>query len=332
MTITVAAFADATFCDRRVFAVGRAGLRLARHVLLGTVATATVGIAVGGFTMGVGWLMVGPPVHQERPYFGLHTIARVTPYPGEFTGEVPHFSETATESRTAALSFPVEVAALPPIASDAGPPPDAVGSIPMPAVPVRVAAQQRVVPMPPVAPPELASVRANQRLASLPPAPASRIDKPAAMRTLDNRTAVYDISERKVYLPSGKTLEAHSGLGDLRDNPRYIRTRNRGPTPPNTYALSLREQLFHGVRAIRLTPVNEDKMFGRDGMLAHTYMLGPNGDSNGCVSFKNYDAFLQAYLRGEVERLVVVETNGATLAQSGRAGSGRNARYASRDP
>jgi len=35
-------------------------------------------------------------------------------------------------------------------------------------------------------------------------------------------------------------------------------------------------------------------------------MLGPNGDSNGCVSFRNYDAFLQAYLRGEVKRLAVV--------------------------
>ena len=47
-------------------------------------------------------------------------------------------------------------------------------------------------------------------------------------------------------------------------------------------------------------------MYGRDGILAHTYMLGPNGQSNGCVSFKDYDAFLHAYLRGEVDRIVVV--------------------------
>ena len=47
-------------------------------------------------------------------------------------------------------------------------------------------------------------------------------------------------------------------------------------------------------------------MFGRDGMLAHTYMLGPNGQSNGCVSFRNYDKFLQAFLKGEVDRMVVV--------------------------
>ena len=48
-------------------------------------------------------------------------------------------------------------------------------------------------------------------------------------------------------------------------------------------------------------------MFGRDGILAHTYMLGSNGQSNGCVSFSDYDAFLNAYLRGEVTRMVVVE-------------------------
>ena len=79
-----------------------------------------------------------------------------------------------------------------------------------------------------------------------------------------------------------------------------------GPTPPNVYDLTLREESFHGVQAIRLNPVDEDKMFGRAGMLAHTYMLGPNGQSNGCVSFKDYQKFLQAYLNGEIDRLVVV--------------------------
>ena len=44
-------------------------------------------------------------------------------------------------------------------------------------------------------------------------------------------------------------------------------------------------------------------MFSRDGLLAHPYMLGPNGQSNGCVSFSDLDA----YLKGEVDRLVVVE-------------------------
>ena len=104
--------------------------------------------------------------------------------------------------------------------------------------------------------------------------------------------AVYDISARTVYLPNGDRLEAHSGLGNKLDDPCYIHVRMRGPTPPNVYDLTLRAQPFHGVRAIRLNPVDDGKMFGRAGMLAHTYMLGPNGQSNGCVSFRDYPKFL----------------------------------------
>ena len=82
--------------------------------------------------------------------------------------------------------------------------------------------------------------------------------------------------------------------------------RDRGPTPPGVYELTLRESLFHGVQALRLTPVGDDDVFGRSGLLAHPYMLGPNGDSNGCVSFKNYDTFLRAYQGGQIKRLAVV--------------------------
>jgi Protein of unknown function (DUF2778) len=122
-----------------------------------------------------------------------------------------------------------------------------------------------------------------------------------------SRTAIYDIAAHIVYLPNGETLEAHSGLGSDLDNPDNVSIRGRGPTPPNVYGLALREELFHGIRAIRLIPVGEGNMFGRDGLLAHPYMLGPNGQSNGCVSFSNYPAFLTAFLRGEVDRLVVVQ-------------------------
>ena len=121
----------------------------------------------------------------------------------------------------------------------------------------------------------------------------------------DPYTAVYDISARTVYMPDGTKLEAHSGLGSRLDDPRYVSERMRGATPPATYDLKLRESLFHGVEAIRLTPVDSG-VYGRTGLLAHTYMLGPNGDSNGCVSFKNYNAFLQAYKNQHVKRLVVV--------------------------
>lgn len=120
-------------------------------------------------------------------------------------------------------------------------------------------------------------------------------------------TAIYDISARTVILPSGEKLEAHSGLGDKMDDPRHVDVRMRGATPPHVYDLTEREQLFHGVQAIRLNPVGgSDAIHGREGLLAHSYMLGPRGDSNGCISFKNYDRFLQAYRRGDIKRLVVV--------------------------
>lgn len=124
-------------------------------------------------------------------------------------------------------------------------------------------------------------------------------------------TALYDISARVVYMPNGERLEAHSGLGEKMDDPRFVHVRMHGATPPGTYDLTEREKPFHGVRALRLNPVGGSAaIHGRAGLLAHTYLLGPNGQSNGCVSFRQYDKFLQAYLRGEVKRLVVVAGRG----------------------
>jgi len=131
-----------------------------------------------------------------------------------------------------------------------------------------------------------------------------------------NRTAIYDISARTVYLPNGERLEAHSGLGAMRDNPRYVHKKMRGATPPHTYRLTMREKRFHGVEAIRLNPVEPGKIFGRTGLLAHTYMLGPRGDSNGCVSFKDYRRFLAAFKRGDVTQLVVVASMSSTRVAS----------------
>lgn len=126
-------------------------------------------------------------------------------------------------------------------------------------------------------------------------------------QSAEGGVAVYDISARTVTLPSGEKLEAHSGLGDKMDDARFVHLRMRGATPPGTYDLTEREALFHGVRALRLNPVGgSSAIHGRAGLLTHTYLLGPGGDSNGCISFRNYDRFLQAYLRGEVKRVVVV--------------------------
>ena len=80
----------------------------------------------------------------------------------------------------------------------------------------------------------------------------------------------------------------------------------RGVTPPAVYDLKLREAPFHGVQALRLIPVDEEKVHGRSGLLAHSLHVGPNGQSNGRASFRNYEAFLKAYLKREIKRLVVV--------------------------
>jgi hypothetical protein len=134
----------------------------------------------------------------------------------------------------------------------------------------------------------------------------ARTEPAAVSGRYDKFTAVYDLTARTVYMPDGTRLEAHSGLGDRLDDPRYVSERMHGPTPPHLYELTAREQLFHGVAALRLNPIGGGELFGRAGLLAHSFMLGPNGDSNGCVSFRDYEAFLRAFQSGQVKRLAVV--------------------------
>ena len=148
----------------------------------------------------------------------------------------------------------------------------------------------------------------------------------------NDRTAVYDIAAHTVYLPNGNRLEAHSGLGNRFDDPRYVSVKDRGSTPPHVYELALREGLFHGVQAIRLKPVGGGTMFGRDGILAHPYIMSSNGQSNGCVAFKDYPYFLHAYLSGEVDRLLVVPYLGNTSGRLASAHPSLTWRYADIDP
>ena len=126
----------------------------------------------------------------------------------------------------------------------------------------------------------------------------------------ERATAVYDISAHVVVLPDGARLEAHSGLAEHADDPRFVRQRMRGPTPPALYDLAPRKPLFHGVAALRLTPILGN-VFGRSGFLTHTYLLrGRRPESNGCVVFPDYDAFLKAYRDGRFQRLRVVPAVG----------------------
>ena len=126
------------------------------------------------------------------------------------------------------------------------------------------------------------------------------------------KVAIYDITNGGVHMPNGTKLEAHSGIGKMRDNPKYTHVKMKGPTPPGTYKLSMREKPFHGVAAIRLTSVDGKHPQNRTGLLAHTYLLRSRpGDSHGCVAFKHYDKFLAAFRRGEITHMVIVpEYNG----------------------
>jgi Protein of unknown function (DUF2778) len=183
---------------------------------------------------------------------------------------------------------------------------------------VQVASADPTAPLPPSAPqPEDRSMM--QKLSDLLPNKMSlasltpfRRGPDLAALGYDNQTAVYDISAHAVYLPNGTTLEAHSGLGRLRDDPDHVDQRMVGATPPATYDLKPREALFHGVRALRMLPTDGTSTLGRAGLLAHSFMLGPEGDSNGCVSIRDYDRFRKAYDDGEITRLIVVPSLGST--------------------
>lgn len=210
-----------------------------------------------------------------------------------------------------------------------------VDSVPVPSPNPLVAGripevEPRAVPLPlgnPLA-------RSRRQLASLTPTdvpdvappPAARLVEPPAvapstprgpsapetavpgvpMPTPEGGFALYDIAGRMLYMPDGSKLEAHSGYGEAMDDIRQVTLKMRGPTPPNIYSVRMRESLFHGVEALRLTPVGGGKMYGRDGFLIHPFMMGPRGDSNGCVSVKDHDRVLAAFRRGEVRKLVVV--------------------------
>jgi type VI secretion system (T6SS) effector TldE1-like protein len=130
----------------------------------------------------------------------------------------------------------------------------------------------------------------------------SKNGMPSAARGI----AVYDISAAVVHMPDGTKLEAHSGIGHRKDNPKHAYVRNLGPTPPNIYKLRMRERLFHGVEAIRMLPHDQAAMKGRDGMLAHTPLLRRSNGSHGCVAFKHYAKFLKAFKAGKVKTMIVV--------------------------
>jgi hypothetical protein len=122
----------------------------------------------------------------------------------------------------------------------------------------------------------------------------------------DTKVAIYDVSSATVYLPDGTKLRAHSGIGEMRDNPRYEHVIMRGPTPAGIYRLSMREERFYGVEALRMTSIDGRDPKNRTGLLTHTNLLRGRIGSHGCVAFQNYQPFLRAFKRGQITMLIVV--------------------------
>lgn len=230
----------------------------------------------------------------------------------------PHLTAPAAASTSPAETSPAPIAA-------AAAPESSASTAPAASAPVRIT-PSIVVPLPPVATQSIEAPLPAPRLdrpagkttefsalgepvEETTPPPAARIAPPVTVPAIGRNSgvAIYDISAATVYLPDGERLEAHSGVGYMADNPRYVDRRNIGPTPPNTYNLVMRKGRFHGVEALRLLPVDGNNKYGRVGLLAHTYLLrGRPAESNGCVAFKDYARFLAAFKRGDIKRLIVV--------------------------
>ena len=326
MTGATAAFYDVDSFDGRIFLRG-VYRRLAQFIraiantaVMGLAAVAAVGLLIVVVTFVAAWIV-------NTTVSNPHAQARAAISPLVLAGDTPALTGAASETfadKWAQATATLRVAAVPVATPQTQvatlvPPAALVSITPLP--PKRPTVMANVVPLPQPYPMkrEIALVT-DHEIGKEIVAPSAAAPPPAAKRVAPvqeahnrpqlpapgSRVAVYDIAAHTVYLPDGERLEAHSGLGDKMDDPRFTKVRMRGATPPNVYDLTLREEIFHGVRAIRLNPVDDDKMYGRAGMLAHTYMLGPNGQSNGCVSFKDYRKFLTAYLNGQVDRLVVV--------------------------
>ncbi len=273
-------------------------------IVLGLAALAPVGL--------VGTLLLRPDPAPKTAAALLASAPKAAPGLPPLAAAPPPLAEDSSN----APSQPIETERL----SGAEPAPIRFGVSQQASLETTTPPLSTTIPAPRVAPPPRAAFALHDAAPLPPPRPLEFAPAPRVIPATgyDKGTAVYDISAHTVYLPDGTRLEAHSGLGDRLDDPRFVDERDRGATPPGLYELTLRESLFHGVQALRLTPVGDSFSFDRVGLLAHPYMLGPNGDSNGCVSFKTYDAFLRAFQSGEVNRLAVVARSTEEPRQVGR--------------
>ena len=132
---------------------------------------------------------------------------------------------------------------------------------------------------------QLKSSGATLAYASADASATGTIDRPktapgriGALRSVDRGLAIFRAV--RLICPDGTKLEAHSGLGSKLDDPKFVARQDVSPDA----AARLRPGAAGGAvpwrsGALRLIPVGGDEaIYGRSGLLAHTYMPGPNGD------------------------------------------------------
>ena len=123
-----------------------------------------------------------------------------------------------------------------------------------------------------------------------------------------------NLGAHRLSVPTANSSRRIRGCGDQMDDPRHVNGQDARGVRRRTSRSDHAGIAFSRRRGDPAQPAStKTEMFGRDGILAHTYMLGPNGQSNGCVSFKNYAAFLRAFQTGDIDRLVVVAELGDTM-------------------
>jgi hypothetical protein len=345
MTYSTASVADVTAFRGRDFAFGEFRRAVFGTFFIGVGSIVAIGATIGCVTVAAACIVAGlhtdnsnldfkrPSALGTASLTKLETAALETGYRGVAGAVEASSAEASSAARTLIEEDPVHTVKVLIFRAPASQSVSAQSDVPQLTVAQRFAAllgpdQTNLMPAPrPAAAPAARETgRVHVALAqpettgSIPSQAASvsgnplrRVIAPQSVNNLspllasvDSRTAIYDIEAHVVYLPNGEQIEAHSGLGEWIDDPHHVNAKMHGATPPNVYDLAMRDGLFHGVEALRLNPVGDTSMYGRDGILAHPYMLGPNGQSFGCVSFKDYQAFLRAFKKGEVSRLVVV--------------------------
>lgn len=96
----------------------------------------------------------------------------------------------------------------------------------------------------------------------------------------------YDQSTGRLISREGERIgEGYSGAPTARNNPTKENVHNVGPIPRGTYEIGKPvDTVTHGPFVLRLSPIQDNEMYGRDGFLIHgDSVVEPGTASTGCI-------------------------------------------------